>query len=68
VGEKEPVVAAVEVRGAGSGRLRMQVIEDASGPNLTGFVAATVSPGAVVHTDGWSGYLGWPGWGTTTGH
>ena len=58
LGEKELVVTGVEVRGAGSGRLRMQVIEDASSPNLTGFVATNVSPGAVVHTDGWSGYLG----------
>jgi len=63
LGDKELVVTAVEVRGAGSGRLRMQVIEDASGANLTGFVRANVSPAAVVHTDGWAGYLGLAGLG-----
>lgn len=50
------VVVAVEVRGQGSGRVRMKVISDASGDTLTGFVLDTVAPGAIVHTDGWMGY------------
>ncbi|WP_427132201.1 IS1595 family transposase [Pseudarthrobacter sp. S9] len=50
------VVVAVEVRGMGSGRVRMKVIPDASGETLCGFVAETVAPGAIVHTDGWMGY------------
>ncbi len=50
------VVVAVEVRGQGSGRVRMKVIRDASGDTLTGFVMDTVAPGAIVHTDGWMGY------------
>lgn len=50
------VVVAVEVRGQGSGRVRMKVIQDASGDTLTGFVMDTVVPGAIVHTDGWMGY------------
>ncbi|QCO98123.1 IS1595 family transposase [Arthrobacter sp. 24S4-2] len=50
------VVVAVEVRGQGSGRVRMKVIHDASGDTLTGFVMDTVAPGAIVHTDGWMGY------------
>jgi transposase-like protein len=53
---KALVVAAVEVRGNGSGRVRLQVVPDASGPSLTGFVKANVSPGAMVMTDGWQGY------------
>lgn len=50
------VIVAVEVRGQGSGRVRMKVIGDASGDTLTGFVIDTVAPGAIVHTDGWMGY------------
>jgi len=53
---KALVVAAVEIRGKGSGRVRLQVVPDASGASLTGFVKANVSPGAMVMTDGWQGY------------
>ena len=56
-GDRELVVVAVEVRGAGSGRLRMQVIKDASTPTLIGFVTTNVSVGSIVHTDGWTAYL-----------
>ena len=55
-GTKALVVVAVEVRGAGSGRVRMQVIEDASSVTLTGFVREVVEPATVVHTDGWNSY------------
>jgi transposase-like protein len=57
-GEKALVVVAVEIRGEGSGRVRMQVIEDASAATLRPFVQATVAPGARVRTDGWQGYRG----------
>ena len=50
------VAVAVEVRGNGSGRVRMSVIPNASGDTLCGFVADNVAPGAIVHTDGWMGY------------
>lgn len=50
------VVVAVEVRGQGSGRVRMRVIPDASGETLTAFITDNVEPGAIVHTDGWMGY------------
>ena len=50
------VAVAVEVRGKGSGRVRMKVIPDASGETLGGFMADTVAAGAIVHTDGWMGY------------
>lgn len=56
LGDKALVVAAVEVRGQGSGRVRLQVIPDASAPSLTGFVQANVARGTVVRTDGWAGY------------
>jgi transposase-like protein len=57
-GEKALVVVGVEIRGAGSGRVRMQVIGDASAATLRPFVQATVSPGATVRTDAWQGYRG----------
>src|SRR6266540_5226513 len=36
---------AIEVRGRGSGRLRLQVLADAAKPALTAFVQATTAPG-----------------------
>jgi transposase-like protein/ribosomal protein L37AE/L43A len=54
--DKALVVAAVEVRGAASGRVRLQVVPDASGRSLTGFIRANVDPGTIVITDGWQGY------------
>lgn len=56
--DKALVVGAVEVRGRGSGRVRLQVIPDASGPSLLGFVKANVEPGATILTDGWPAYGG----------
>lgn len=53
---KAIVVAAVEVRGRGSGRIRLTVVPDVSGPSLVGFVEAAVAPGSIVLTDGWQGY------------
>ncbi len=55
-GEKVLVGVAVEVRGRGSGRLRLQILPDASADSLTAFVTATTAAGAVVHTDAWQGY------------
>src|SRR5581483_342808 len=55
--DKALVVAAVEIRGRASGRVRLQVVPDASSRSLTGFVAAAVERGAIVRTDGWTGYL-----------
>jgi len=54
--EKALIVAAVEVRGKASGRVRLQVVPDASAASLTGFVAANVERGATVLTDGWGAY------------
>ncbi len=55
--EGKPLVGvAVEVRGEGSGRLRLQLLPDASAASLTPFVSSNVAAGAIVHTDGWAGY------------
>jgi transposase-like protein len=55
-GKKALVGAAIEVRGAGSGRLRLQVLADSSGPTMRDFAIATTERGAVVHTDGLQSY------------
>jgi len=60
-GSKALCGIAVEVRGAGSGRLRLAVLEDASGSSLQAFAKATTAKGAIVHTDGWKGYDGLAG-------
>jgi transposase-like protein len=53
---KAIVVGAVEVRGRGSGRVRLAVVEDLSAASLVPFVEAAVAPGSTVLTDGWQGY------------
>ena len=53
--DKVLVVAAVEVRDAASGCVRLQVVPNASGASLTGFVKSAVERGALVVTDGWQG-------------
>lgn len=50
------VAVAVEVRGKGSGRIRMKIIPDASGDTLKAFVSDAVAAGSIVNTDGWRGY------------
>ena len=55
-GTKALVDVAVEIRGAGSGRVRMHIVEDASTATLCGFVTKVVAEGSVVHTDGWNAY------------
>jgi transposase-like protein len=55
-GKKALVGVAIEVRGQGSGRLRLQVLPDVSAPSLLAFTTATTEPGAIVHTDGLQPY------------
>ena len=50
------VVVAIEVRGNGSGRARMEVLGDLSADALCGFVEDNVARGATVLTDAWQGY------------
>jgi transposase-like protein len=57
-GKKVMCGVAIEVRGRGSGRLRLAILENASGRSLGAFVTATTEPSAVVHTDAWPGYNG----------
>jgi len=57
-GKKALCGIAIEVRGQGSGRLRLAVLPDASGRALGAFAISTTARGAIVRTDGWSGYRG----------
>lgn len=57
-GKKVLCGAAVEVRGQGSGRLRLQVLENSQAKTLEAFTAATTARGAIVHTDGLPSYNG----------
>jgi hypothetical protein len=55
LGETKALVAvAAEVRGRGTGRIRLQRLPDASGPSRVGCVQGAVAQGAVVITDGWT--------------
>ena len=54
--EKALSVGAVDVRGKAAGRVRLQVVPDASARSLTGFVQRTVAPGPLILTDGWGAY------------
>ena len=51
------VIGAVEVRGEGSGRIRLKVIPRVNGPTLWGFVRDNVEPGSTVRTDLFAGYI-----------
>lgn len=53
---KAVVAAAVEVRGEGSGRVRLEIVLDASQHSLLPFIKANVEAGSTVRTDGWTGY------------
>ena len=55
---KSLVGIAVEVRGKGSGRVRLQRIANTSGESLERFVRQSVAPGSKVRTDGRWGYTG----------
>lgn len=57
-GKKALVGAVIEVRGHGSGRLRLQVLANSQAKTLEAFAKATTAPGAIVHTDGLFSYNG----------
>ena len=50
------VAMAVEDKGVGFGRIRMQRIPDASGESLIGFARGHIIAGSQIRTDGWTGY------------
>jgi hypothetical protein len=54
---KAIVAIAVEIHSPkGFGRIRMQQIAGGASADLTPFIRSAVEPGAMIHTDGWSGY------------
>jgi len=55
---KAIIVIAAEETGSGIGRIRLLSAPDVSGSTLLGFVEQAVTPGSVVHTDGWPSYRG----------
>jgi hypothetical protein len=54
------VAGAVEIVDGGPGRIRLRKIEDFSAASLHGFVAANLTQGATIKTDGWAAYPGAP--------
>jgi len=60
---KAIVVIAAEVRGKGTGRIRMAVVPDVSAESLHKFILDNVFAGSEVRTDGWNGYNGLNGYG-----
>jgi transposase-like protein len=60
VGKKALVVVAAEVRGRGTGRIRLAWVLDSSGASILPFVRATVAPGSMVITDGLQTYRALP--------
>ena len=56
LGIRALIVGAVEIRGKASGRIRLQVVPNASADSLTGFVKANVQANSIVVTDAWQGY------------
>jgi transposase-like protein len=54
------VLIAAEVRGTSIGRIRLQVIPDATAVTLLDAVAELAEPGSDIVTDGWSSYAGLP--------
>lgn len=54
------VAVAVERRARGLGRLRLQVVPDASQATLGAFISENVSPGSTTISDAWSGYAALP--------
>ena len=52
------VAVAVEVRGKGSGRVRAEVIPNATAPTLSRFIMRNIEQGSTVLSDGHHGYQG----------
>jgi transposase-like protein len=55
---KALVIVAAQEDGKRIGRIRLRLIPDASAESLHRFILDSVTPGSVVHTDGWRGYSG----------
>jgi len=59
-GRKALIAGAVEVRGDGMGRARLEQLTAATAENLESFAVRNIEPHAVAATDGWAGYNGLP--------
>jgi len=57
-GKKALVGAAIEVRGAGSGRLRLAMLANSRATTMEAFTKTTTAAGSIVHTDGLQSYNG----------
>jgi len=53
---KALVVVATEIDGKKLGRIRMKLVDDASGESLLGFIIENIKPGPEIVADDWSGY------------
>lgn len=60
VGKKALVVVAAEVRGRGTGRIRLGRVRDSSAESILPFVREVVGPGSVIITDGLPTYYALP--------
>ena len=56
LGKQAFVAVAVEERGAGMGRIRLQRVANASAASFEAFLLEAVEPGSVIRTDGWPSY------------
>lgn len=53
---KSLVLIVAQIDGRRIGRVRLVRVKDASGDSLGAAIQQTVEPGAIVETDGWTGY------------
>jgi transposase-like protein len=53
---KSLVIIAVEVLPKGTGRVRIGIVQDATGKNILKFVKNNIEMGTTIITDGWTGY------------
>ncbi len=68
LGEEEPgirgrrtikraiVVIAVEMNNGRIGRIRLRHVPNVNAPSLQGFIVDVLTPGNLIHTDGWPGH------------
>jgi ISXO2-like transposase domain/Transposase zinc-ribbon domain len=54
--KKSILAGAVEVRGHGSGRIRLAVVPNLSATTFARFAAEAITPGSTVLTDGWHSF------------
>ena len=54
--KKAILAGAVEVRGRGSGRIRLAVVPDLSAATFARFAEEAITPGSTVLTDGWPSF------------